>query len=119
MFEKSQTDSGDVLPPIINQGLAVSWVVLFTFRSAGVFLLLLSGLLNVAQLEAYVDPILSRLYMVLLAVTIVVIVLRVMRGMQTKPPSMSSEQIHPSATDLPFAPGSISTTRPPEENSQS
>ena len=119
MFEKSQAEAGDVFPPIINQALAAGWVVLFSFRSAGVFLLLLSGLLNVAQLEAFVDPVLSRLYMVLLATTIVVIVLRVMRGMQSKPPLMSSEQLHPSATDLPPASAPDSSTRPPEENPQS
>ena len=119
MFEKSQTEADDVLPPAVNQALAVSWVALFSFRSAGVFLLLLSGLLNVAQLEAFVDPVLFRLYMVLLAVSIVVIVLRVMRGMQTISPSMSSEQLHPSATDLPLVSAPDSSTRPPEENPQS
>ncbi len=119
MFEKPQSEAGDVLSPTINQTLAVSWVVLFSFRSAGVFLLLLSGLLNVAQLETFVDPVLSRVYMVLSAVTIVVIVLRVMRGMQSKPPSMSSEQLHPSATDFPPASAPDSSTRPPEENPQS
>ena len=115
MLERSQTDEGDVLPPLLNQLLALSWMFLFTFRSAGVFLLTLAGLLSVEQLEAFVDPVLSRLYLILLTVSIVVIVLRVMRSMQTKPPQLSPELHYPSTSDLP--PATETTTRPLEENS--
>ena len=117
MLERPDPGENQVLPPPVNEVLTILWISLFAGRYSVVFFLLATGLLNVAQLEAVVDPLLTRVYLVLFVITFLVLVLRVMRGMQTKKPSFPPDQRFPSATET--HPASNKTTREPEENPES
>ena len=70
----------DVLPPLANDLLGIAWILLFTVRWAGVNLLLAAGLMNAAMVSDLDDRVLFRCYLILFAVTVLVIALRAVRG---------------------------------------
>ncbi len=80
MTDDSDRSVRDVLPPIVNQLLGASWVLLFAGRWTIVELLLAAHVLTPSMVSDLDDQILIRCYLVLLAVTITVVILRAMRS---------------------------------------
>ena len=114
MLDRPDPGKNRILPFAVNEILATLWIILLVGRYSIVFFLLISGVLNVAQLEAVVDPALSRVYLILFVISVVIVVLRVMRGMQTKSPTFSPD--YGSASDAEIRSASVLKTREPEEN---
>ena len=114
MLDKPDPGKNRILPFAINEMLATLWIILLVGRHSIVFFLLFFGVLNVAQLEAVVDPLLSRVYLVLFVISVVIVVLRVMRGMQTKSSPFSPDYRNSSVAVTEVL--SVLKTREPEEN---
>ena len=117
MLDRPDPGKNRILPLALNEMLASLWILLLVGRHSIVFFLLISGILNVAQLEAFVDPFLSRIYLILFVISVLIVVLRVMRGMQTKSPSFSPDHSFTSVEENRSA--SVLKTREPEENPES
>ena len=83
-------DSPDVAPPIVIQTLTLLWIVLFGGRWIAVSLLQWNGFLSPEQVAAFDSGVLSRLYLILLALTILIVALRVTRRYSA--PSSGSPQ---------------------------
>lgn len=76
--------SPDVLPPLANLAMAALWLLLFGGRWIGGNLLLATGALTPAQLAVWDETLLLRIYLVLFAITVLVLALRfVRRGQAT------------------------------------
>ncbi|HLJ54810.1 MAG TPA: hypothetical protein VKT77_07190 [Chthonomonadaceae bacterium] len=73
-------EAADVLPPAVNGSLAAAWILLFGFRWIATPFLLAAGILSPSGVADLDDRVLIRIYLVLLAITVVVTVLRVLRG---------------------------------------
>jgi len=85
MHEDAGEASDTVLPPVINQLLGLAWIALFAGRWIVVQLLLAARVLSSTMVADLDDRILIRLYLILLAVTVMVVVLRAMRGAKPNP----------------------------------
>ena len=73
-------DRTEVLPPIASAALGIAWIALFGYRWIAAPFLLAAGILSPSVVADLDDRVLFRVYLVLLAITVVVIVLRAMRG---------------------------------------
>ena len=80
MGDEIDEPAGDILPLAALDLLAAAWVVLFMGRWVVVQLLLAASLLTPSMVSDLDDRLLFRCYLVLLAVTIVVLALRAVRG---------------------------------------
>ena len=69
----------DVLPPALNQLLGAAWIALFSGRWICVPLLLAARLIPASLVADLDDKVLFRLYLIMVAATILVVVLRLMR----------------------------------------
>ena len=69
----------DVLPPAGNALMALLWILLFGGRWIGVPLLQAAGLVNAEQIALLDELVLGRVYLLLLAVTLIVLALRAVR----------------------------------------
>jgi ABC-type transport system involved in cytochrome bd biosynthesis fused ATPase/permease subunit len=81
MTDGAVEPTGDVLPPLVSDILALSWLLLFTIRWVVVQLLLLGGVISAQAVYDLDRLVLVRCYLVLLTITIVVCALRVTRGL--------------------------------------
>ena len=80
MADSPGAQSNDVLPPVVNQLLGLAWIALFAGRWIVVQFLLAWQVLTPNMVADLDDRILTRIYLVLLAVTVLVSVLRAMRN---------------------------------------
>jgi hypothetical protein len=93
MSDEPDMTPADVLPPTVNLLLGLSWVLLFAGRWILPPFLLAAGVLSPTMVAELDDRILVRCYLLLLAVTIMVLVLRAMRGAKSKAALVSPVQI--------------------------
>ena len=84
MTEEPAPQPDEVLPPAVNTLLGVSWILLFAGRWILVQLLLAAGVLSPNAVADLDDRVLVRCYLALLAITIVVVVLRIMRAARAR-----------------------------------
>jgi hypothetical protein len=98
MPENAEPGSPDVLPDSVICLLVSAWVLLFAGRWVLFNFLLADGLMTAAQAAA-LDAILARLYLALLCITILVLVLRALRGARATSPLLTSEQSDPSEAE--------------------
>ena len=84
MNEDSGEASDGVLPPEVDQLLGLAWILLFAGRWIAVQFLLAARILSSTAAADLDDRVLTRLYLVLLAVTVIVVALRAMRGVKRK-----------------------------------
>jgi hypothetical protein len=82
-----ENDAPDVLPETATRLLAVGWILLFGGRWIGVTLLLAAGLLSADQAADLDRGLLLWCYLVLLVITLIVVILRALRGAR---PAVSS-----------------------------
>ena len=75
-------EAPDVLPPLANLILALLWIVLLGGRWIAVPLLSAAGILTQEQVAAWDSGLLLRCYLLLFAITMVVVILRAVRGAQ-------------------------------------
>ena len=80
-------DTPDVAPPIAIQTLTLLWMGLFGGRWIGVTLLQWTGCLSPDDVTRFDSGILTRCYLVLLVLTILVVVLRGARRISTAAPN--------------------------------
>ena len=80
MADEPGAQTHDVLPPVVNQLLGLAWIALFAGRWIVVQLLLAGNVLAPSMVADLDDRVLMRIYLVLLAVTVLVSVLRAMRN---------------------------------------
>ena len=80
MADDPGAQTNDVLPPVVNQLLGLAWIALFAGRWIVVQLLLAGQVLSPNMVADLDDRVLVRIYLVLLAVTVLVSVLRSMRN---------------------------------------
>ena len=73
---EEENDSLDVAPPLVIQTLTLLWIALFGGRWIVVSLLQWNGFLSPEQTAAFDAEILSRVYLILLALTILIVALR-------------------------------------------
>ena len=74
--EKETNETPDVAPPVALQTLALLWIALFGGRWIVVSLLQWNGLLAPERVGLLDTAILSRCYLILLAITILILALR-------------------------------------------
>ena len=79
----SENKTPDVLPSWANQTLILLWLLLFGGRWLLPPILQMAGVLSAQQLAALDEFILLKLYLVLLAVTCIVVALRAVRDAQS------------------------------------
>ena len=84
MTEEPAPQPDEVLPPAVNTLLGLSWILLFAGRWILAQLLLAAGVLTPNTVADLDDRVLVRCYLALLAITIVVVVLRVMRAARAR-----------------------------------
>jgi hypothetical protein len=106
-MSKEPDNTADVLPPAAGRLLGISWVLLFAGRWVVVSLLLAAGVLTPAMVTDLDDGILVRCYLVLLAVTVAVLVLRAMRSAKARNVASSPQQ-----SDRATATAGVSSTAP-------
>ena len=80
MADEPGAKTHDVLPPVVNQLLGLAWIALFAGRWIVVQLLLAGNVLAPSMVADLDDRVLMRIYLILLAVTVLVSVLRAMRN---------------------------------------
>lgn len=78
----AEEDTPDVLPAPVNTLLAALWVVLFGGRWLVVPLVQAAGLLSPEQTADWDEGILTKVYLILLSITCVVLALRAVRHLQ-------------------------------------
>ncbi len=83
----AEEDAPDVLPAPVNTVLAAMWVVLFGGRWLAVPLVQAAGLLSPEQTAEWDEGILTKVYLILLSITCVVLALRAIRHLQNPNPS--------------------------------
>jgi hypothetical protein len=76
----------DVVPPALNVILGAAWIALFSVRWICIPLLLASRLATSNLVADLDDRVLIRVYLILVAITILVVVLRLMRR-AARPPN--------------------------------
>ena len=96
----------DVLPPLIRDLLILAWLLLFGGRWLLFPVLQALGALKPEQVATWDEAILLKLYLVLLAATILVVVLRAVRAAQ-----------RPAVPDAPVAPHSDTSSLDAAETS--
>lgn len=79
-MDESRRKSQDVVPPIVSRALGISWIALFAGRWIVVQLLLAYGVFSASIVADLDDRVLQRVYLVLLAFTIMVVALRAVRA---------------------------------------
>ena len=105
--DEETDDSPDVAPPVVIQTLTILWIVLFGGRWIGVSLLQWNGIISPEQVAAFDGGLLTRLYLILLAFTILIVALRFARRFSA-PSSDSGNQ----KADSPSAARSDSRQEP-------
>ena len=90
MPELDNDDAPDVTPPLVRDLLILAWLLLFGGRWLVFPVLQLLGVLTPEQVAAWDEVILLKLYLVLLAATILIVVLRAVRGAQREPSASRS-----------------------------
>jgi hypothetical protein len=75
----SLEDGKDVVPPALNQLLGAAWIALFSGRWIVIPLLVAARFASPSLVADLDDTVLFRFYLMLVAVTILVVVLRLMR----------------------------------------
>ena len=88
-----ENEISDVVPPTVRQIIAWLWIALFGGRWIVISLLQWNGILTPEQTAALDENVLSRLYVVLLALTLLILALRLLR----------SRSIENAASDSPTA----------------
>lgn len=94
MPEPSTASTDEVLPPVAEKLFGLAWILLFAGRWIAVPFLLAARLVTPTFVADLDDRVLMRLYLVLLAATVLVAVLRAMRG--AKQNGTPAEAIPPS-----------------------
>jgi hypothetical protein len=80
MTRGDSTEGGaDVLPPAVNQLLGAAWIVLFSARWICIPFMLAARLVSASFVADLDDRVLLRVYLIMAAITILVVVLRLMR----------------------------------------
>ena len=105
--EEAEDALPDVAPPVVIQTLTILWIVLFGGRWIGVSLLQWNGIISPEQVAAFDGGLLTRLYLILLAFTILIVALRFARRFSA-PSSDSRNQ----KADSPSAARSVSRQEP-------
>jgi hypothetical protein len=90
-----ENETPDVWPAWANQILILLWLLLFGGRWLFAPVLQLSGTLDAAQLAALDEGVLLKLYLILLAITFVVIALRAVRVSQSDAKTMQAASVGP------------------------
>ena len=93
--EVEKNDAPDVAPPVVIQTLTLLWIALFGGRWIAVSLLQWNGILLPEQVAAFDSGILSRLYLILLALTILIVALRFARSLSAPSPDPGQEPRQP------------------------
>ena len=101
--DEETDDSPDVAPPIMIQTLSLSWIALFGGRWIVVSLLQWNGILTPEQVAAFDGGILSRVYLILLALTILIVALRMARRYSAPSSSASQQEAPASPVSVPDA----------------
>lgn len=98
MPDAEEDDQGpDVLPEPLMQGLIAAWLLLFGGRWLLAPVLQWNLLLSPTDLHAWDENILLKLYLVLLAITLIVVALRWVRGVQARSAQASARSAISSA----------------------
>ena len=92
MNDDCDSRPADVVPPMVATLLGLSWVVLFAGRWILVQLLLAAGLLSSFMVADLDNGVLIRCYLALVAITVVVLVLRSLRGLSARIAATSVRQ---------------------------
>ena len=93
----SENDAPDVLPGAVIETLSLLWIALFGGRWICVSLLQWNGILAPEQVAALDANVLSRAYVVLLALTALVLMLRVLHSRRTGAGTMQAANETPHA----------------------
>lgn len=91
----AEGNAPDVLPAPVNTLLAALWVALFGGRWLAVPLVQAAGLLSPEQTADWDEGILTKVYLILLSITCVVLALRAVRHLQK--PNQSHKGVAPMA----------------------
>lgn len=94
---ETDDDTPDVTPPVVRELLILGWLLLFGGRWLLFPVLQLLGVLAPDQVAVLDETILLRCYLVLLAFTILIAVLRVVRAAQSGSPRSHPPLPNPAA----------------------
>ena len=97
-MQHSANADSDVLPPPVNRILALLWILLLGGRWIVVTWLLAAGVLTREQVAGWDEGVLLRCYLILLAITLVVVALRSVRAAR---PSVPAAQPPPASSSQP------------------
>lgn len=95
----SDKEPTDVLPPVVNALMALVWLLLFGGRWLIVLPLQALGAMTPEQVTALDDGPLTKIYVLALAVTLLVLALRAVRRAQTPIPGTKPDFTRPSDTE--------------------
>lgn len=116
MRGESSDPSKDVVPRLLNQILGAAWIALFSGRWICIPLLLAFRLIPSSLVADLDDSVLFRLYLILVAITILVVALRLLRRATERSTMDASQQSNRTGT-LGMAEGRMPTDGKQEADS--